>query len=341
LLVTNTGTSTRTSGSIQIGAQIVGTGNITFYNESNDPEQGQIALHVGSNGASSNYAGTTTIAKGAVTFNRGDRFTPSGGSVVTIGRAGDGDAGLYYAASALGNMENNFVAAAGTGGESIFGTTPAATGLVNIKTTNTNAAAFTLNGDLSFRVMGTGVLNIGDRIVGAGQVTKIGVGPMRVSNTNTYQGGTVVDRGRLAVGADPATSTQFGSHAATVGTLGTGDVTVTGTATFLQLEAGVSGVDVISDTATVSLAGGGTAGLADNGYMLLDAGIFETIGALSLDGVFQPTGTYGSTASAATFQNDEYFSGPGVLNVTLVPEPTSLAVLGLGAAGLILRRRRA
>ena len=164
---------------------------------------------------------------------------------------------------------------------------------------------------------------------------------MRVTNTNSYQGGTVVDEGSLAVGHADAFNNGFGFYAATDGTLGTGDVTVNTTATRLEIEAGVAAINVISDIATVSLAGGGTAGTADFGYMLLGAGVNETIGMLLLNGIAQEIGTYGSTTSGATFQNDEFFSGPGVLNVTLVPEPASLSLLGFAAAGLLGRRRRA
>jgi autotransporter-associated beta strand protein len=339
LLITNTGTSTRTTGSIQIDPQIQGAGNITFYNVSNNTGAGQIALFRTSAGAS-NFSGQINIAKGAVVFNRGDRFTPSPGNVITIGKAGEGDATLAFAGASLGNMENGFVAAAGTGGTSVFGTTSAVTALVNIKTTNTNAAAFTLNGDLTFSSGGTGMLNVGDRILGIGKVTKAGTGPMRVSNANTYSGGTLVTAGTLAVGHDDAIGSQFGFHDATNGTLGTGNVSVSAAAMSLELEAGVAGVNVIGDTATVSLAGGGAAGVADSGYMILNAGVNETVGALMLNGVFQPIGTYGSTASVATFRNDEYFSGPGILNVTLAPEPASLSLLAVAASGLLMRRRR-
>jgi MYXO-CTERM domain-containing protein len=120
--------------------------------------------------------------------------------------------------------------------------------------------------------------------------------------------------------------------------LGTGNVTVTGNATLLEIESGV--VDAIADAATVSLAGGGAAGVADLGYMLLDSGVNETVGSLLLNGVSQLGGTYGSSSSGATFQNDEYFSGPGVLTVASTPEPgAALSLLVLGAAGVMGRRR--
>jgi regulation of enolase protein 1 (concanavalin A-like superfamily) len=39
------------------------------------------------------------------------------------------------------------------------------------------------------------------------------------------------------------------------------------------------------------------------------------VSTLTLGGISQPIGTYGSTASLATYKNDTYFSGTGVLNV--------------------------
>jgi fibronectin-binding autotransporter adhesin len=318
LLISNTSTSTRAGGSIEIDPQFQGTGNITFYSVSNTVGSGHIALFRTGAGGSA-FVGNSTIAKGAVTFSRGDRFSPSPGNVITIGRS-DGAASLIYSAASLGNMENNFATSATAGGTLLFGTNATATGLVNIKSSSSQTlphSVFTLNGDLSYTSGGTGTLQIGDPIVGVGAVTKVGPGPMRVTNTNTYSGGTIVNAGSLAVGHADALNNGFGFYDATDGTLGSGNVTVNSTASDLEIETGVAAANVIADTKTLSLAGGGTGGVADQGFALLDPGINETVGGLILGGVTQTTaGTYGSTSSTATFQSDEYFSGSGVITLT-------------------------
>jgi fibronectin-binding autotransporter adhesin len=159
------------------------------------------------------------------------------------------------------------------------------------------------------------------------------LGKLVLSGANTYQGGSFVNAGDLVVS---------GANAS----LGTGDVTVFSGANQdfffalarLSLLTGV--VNGIADTATLSLAGGSSPGVADNGYVLLESGINETVGGLRLGGVAQLIpGIYGSIASGAQFQSDEYFSGPGV--VTLIPEPASAAILLAGLGALATRRRRA
>ena len=94
-------------------------------------------------------------------------------------------------------------------------------------------------------------------------------------------------------------------------TLGGGNVTNTGG--ILTISSGVT--NAIADTATLSLMGGGTPGVADIGYLSLGSGINERVAALILGGTTQANGTYGSSASAATFKLNEYFSGAGILTI--------------------------
>ena len=153
-------------------------------------------------------------------------------------------------------------------------------------------------------------------------VLKVGVGTQTFSGASTYSGGTSINAGILAITAG--------------GKLGTGNVSVLATAVSLTINAGVT--NAVDDAATLSLAGGGTVGVADVGFAVLGDGVTEQVGGLILGGINQLTlngaGTYGSTASAATFKNDEYFSGTGVIRLQAVPEPGTWLTL-LGGLGLL------
>jgi autotransporter-associated beta strand protein len=137
-----------------------------------------------------------------------------------------------------------------------------------------------------------------------------------LNGNNTYIGGTLVSGGFLVASGAAAT-------------FGTGNVTLDNSASpvsipRLRIEAGVQ--NAIADSATLSLPGGGVAGTADQGYADLGDGINETVGTLVLAGVIQASGTYGSTASSATFKDDEFFSGTGIVTVPSVESQPSLAI---------------
>jgi autotransporter-associated beta strand protein len=158
----------------------------------------------------------------------------------------------------------------------------------------TNGTTFTIGGIISS--------------TGSGTLTKSGRGTLVVSGANTYTGGTIASDGLLAVTGAAAT-------------LGTGNVTVQdsgiGAGAGLLIQSGVA--NAISDTAILSLAGGGTLNVADAGFAALEAGINERIGGLVLGGIAQITGlTYGSTTSSALVQSDEFFSLSGILSVGLL-----------------------
>lgn len=163
------------------------------------------------------------------------------------------------------------------------------------------------------------------RIAGNLTLVKGGSGTLvldnrNVSDNNSYSGGTILKGGTLS--------------AAFPGVLGTGDVSVLSTAIELTIHVD----NIISDTATLSLAGGGMSGIADNGYVSIHTNGNETVRFLILGGIPQVAGTYGSTASGAQFRSDEYFSGGGMITVA-VPEPGAGAVL-LGGFGALLGLRR-
>jgi autotransporter-associated beta strand protein len=162
---------------------------------------------------------------------------------------------------------------------------------------------------------------IGAVLTGTGGLTKGGTGTLVLTGLNTISGDTHVSGGTLQVG-----DANFSSR------IGSGDVRVHTGAT-LRIMATNAAVDLIGDDMIVYLDAFGLF----NGKMDLGAGIMETVGGLYLGGVPQAAGTWGSTASAAQFQNDTFFSGTGILNV--VPEPASMLLLAAGSLLMGVRRR--
>lgn len=196
-----------------------------------------------------------------------------------------------------------------------------------------------LQSDTLLHVAGsaTGSLTFSNGISGPGGLTltapgsDANLGQLILDNANNYAGSTVIRGGLLTLGSSPAASLGAGNV-----TVMSGHAMVAGASARLIIPS--TTLNAITDVATLSLAGGNAAGVADDGYISLGAGINEIIGGLILGGTPQGPGTYGSTVSAATFKNDEYFTGSGIL--TVVPEPAAPAFLLLTALALPLRRRR-
>jgi autotransporter-associated beta strand protein len=181
-----------------------------------------------------------------------------------------------------------------------------------------------------------GSLTFTNSIAGPGRLTftapnsDVDQGTLVLGGDNSYTGGTLVAGGIVQVTGAAAD-------------LGRGNVTVdnaSSLASIARLAISTGVLNAIDDAATLTLAGGGTPGLADRNFAILNAGVNETVGGLVLGGVAQTApGTYGSSASGATFVNDEYFSGPGVITLA-IPEPAALSLLALAAGVRAGRRRR-
>jgi len=131
----------------------------------------------------------------------------------------------------------------------------------------------------------------------ARKLTKTGLGTLVLTGANTYDGGTIVTNGTLTVAGE--------------GTLGSGNVFV-GTNSTLRLLTSTA----ISNTATVQLVTVGSA----FGKAYLTNDIIEVVSGVMIGGdLYSTPGTYGSTASGATYAFDTHFLGTGKLRIVAPP----------------------
>lgn len=160
---------------------------------------------------------------------------------------------------------------------------------------------------------------IGASITGSHGLTKTGTGTLILTGANSFSGLTYVGGGTLQIGD--------GLNISNLGL--TGDVTIANGATLSLLNG-----SAISDTAILRMEQFGLL----NGKLNLAFDVNETVGALFLGSMPAIAGTYGSTLSGATFQNDTFFAGLGTL--TVVPEPNGLLTLCAALIPLAGMRRR-
>ena len=85
------------------------------------------------------------------------------------------------------------------------------------------------------------------------------------------------------------------------------------TVTSLSIQSGVK--NAINDGATLTLAGGGTADVADQSYANLGNGVNEMVARIDFGAASQANGTYGSSLSSAMHKLNEFFSGTGIVTV--------------------------
>jgi autotransporter-associated beta strand protein len=245
----------------------------------------------------------------------------SGGQIMLITGAQGTNTGIYT----FGSSASTVITLNGTG----LAANPGALRLeiANTPPTQvTNLINLASTSSINVNNLTDNILKLNNTVSGTGGliVNSLGnaadVGSLYLQGANTYSGGTTVDLGSLVIDGPTATA-------------GAGNVLVdgssAGTAGKMIINAGV--LNAIADTATLTLTGGGTAGVADQGYVDLEAS--DTVGGLVLGGVNQAPGTYGSTSSAATFRSDEYFVGPGVLTVAPASLPGDYNHNGIVDAG--------
>jgi autotransporter-associated beta strand protein len=320
LATVNNVTATSAAGALNLTATIAGPGGFTKAGD---------GLATFGTGAKT-YGGATILSGGRMRISLA--AAPTATSSFTINAGAQLDlisAGTYT--FGLGPLNLNGSGAI-TGPFAIF--PGAIRNDTNLAVTINNSVVLQSNTLLHVEGSATGSLTFVNSVSGPGSLTlaapasSANQGQLVLNGSNSYLGGTFVNGGALILSGAAAT-------------LGAGNVTVDDLLSPLsiaRLTIQSSGLDAIADTATLTLAGGGVGGLADENFADLGAGINEIVAGLMLGGAAQGPGTYGSNASTATFKSDEYFSGTGI--VTVVPEPGALPMLLGGLGGLLGLRRR-
>lgn len=202
---------------------------------------------------------------------------------------------------------------------------------------------------------------------GSGSLEKTGGGSLELSGASTYSGGTTVSEGTLRVsnttgsalgdgevqvlqgttlGGDgilggPTTIAGFLEPGEGVGSLGTltfsgespVDLTLTDTASVLMEIGSLSAFDQISVSGKAAFDGTLQIAFLD-GYLPSDGDMFALFDMADGDGMFDSI-LFDDPDYSGSFDADT-----GILTVWMVPEPSSLALLGAAALLLLLRRSR-
>ena len=192
-------------------------------------------------------------------------------------------------------------------------------------------------------------------------ITKNGLGTQTILNStiaanNDFSGGLTINGGTLKLqdagygnrvisGLNSNVAVALNATLALENTGAVGNISTTAKiisgAGAVEISAGNVGVITLTGVNTYTGGTTVTAGtLAVNGSSLANAGKLvinggkvsitspnnETVNTLYFGGTPQPSGTYGSTSSSATYKNDARFSGTGIVTVTTSPYETWLSL---------------
>ena len=116
-------------------------------------------------------------------------------------------------------------------------------------TGNLGSGGVTDGGVLAFSRSDTG-LSVSSAISGGGTLYQLGSGTTTLTGSNSYSGGTFINRGSLIVGS--------AASGGTVGSLGLGSIVNSGSLYFNRSDAGLTISSPISGTGKLYQIGGGT-----------------------------------------------------------------------------------
>jgi len=341
-------TITGTSGNLTLAGNVTGNGGIF--------KSGSTVLTLQS---ANDYKGGTTLSAGKLSI--GDDAALGIGAL-TLGNLGT----IQSADGTSHTIANVLTGLAGTGNSTYtFGTVTTNTGSLTFTSTAPVALAtaastqtFTVNADTSFANDFTAPSGVA--------LTKKGSATLTLGGTNTYDGttsvtaGTLVVNGSLAGAATLSTNTTLGGSGLIAGlvTASASGATVApgnsaGTLTVGALSMGTGTVLTYDLNAANHTVGSGINDeILVNGNLTLDgtinltnltnlsAGTYTLLhytGNLTNNGLLIGSNFGSSTGQEYAIAIDS--AGKNV-NLTVTPEPGSLALVGAGTVGLLLRRKR-
>lgn len=298
------------TGSGIIATSVAGTGATRYVVVSGD-----------NSGLSARWQNGVTIALGSNTALGTGVYRANAGATL---RAADATARVVPNVFDVANSTT--LGATGTGDLNFTATGTGTSDTGNVTGIATGNAAKTLTINNS-RTTFSGTVTGGPS---ANAITKAGTGLLEFSGANTYDRPTIVSVGTLQITGGGRIGSPTNAQTVTVADAGLLDLQVAGLS-----DAGTLSVTSIDTTAEVNVAGG----------------VNDTVNVLFVNGVAMNPGVYGSSASGAANPGlaaasgltgpDDVFSGTGVLTVLSIPEPGTAGLLGVAAAGLLARRRRA